>query len=462
MNKKGLVKKKYLALAIAAPWLVASGSLQALTDQEVDQRLQQYEQRIKTLEQQLQETGVSQAAPGDVQRVEKTTQRLSQKIDSISKQLADTKQRFNINGFFTAGAAYTNSPAEIVGLGLKNDPDYEADSIIGLQFQFQVNDRTDLVTQLTARGREDYSVETEWAYIRYRFTDDIVGRAGRLRMPFFMLSEFRDVGYALPWVRAPQSVYGGSPFDNYEGFDLTYNYTFGNFDGNTSILTGRSSQTNAPIDDLTINDVVGFNSSLSYGDLTFRVGFARGRITSDTLGQLGGIFPGSLMDKTARGDFGGIGARYDNGSLLVMAEAVQNRRKGALSNTRGNYLTVGYRFGDWMPNLTYMRRYTTDDSQRDKARAAIAAAVAAAPPAQQAMLAAVQTDVVGLLDANPRVSDIHAKSWIAGVRYDVMTGMAIKAEFQHVFDFEDSTGMFVGDPGGPSVNVYSLVIDTVF
>ncbi len=48
-------------------------------------------------------------------------------------------------------------------------------------------------------------------------------RLGRLPLPVFLVSDFRQVGYANTWIRPPIEVYGQVPLDNVDGLDVLYN-----------------------------------------------------------------------------------------------------------------------------------------------------------------------------------------------------------------------------------------------
>ena len=47
----------------------------------------------------------------------------------------------------------------------------------------------------------------EWLYLTYTPTTNLQIKIGKLRTPFFTMSDFSDVGFAYPWINPPQQVY---------------------------------------------------------------------------------------------------------------------------------------------------------------------------------------------------------------------------------------------------------------
>lgn len=58
---------------------------------------------------------------------------------------------------------------------------------------------------MVGRDRLDNTFENsvEWAFLKGRLFPKLIVRAGRLGVDVFMLSEYRNIGFAYPWVRPP-------------------------------------------------------------------------------------------------------------------------------------------------------------------------------------------------------------------------------------------------------------------
>ena len=154
---------------------------------------------------------------------------------------------------------------------------FAKDSLLGLQVSQEISPRFSATGQLVARGTNDFKAEAAWAYLTYHLADSAQFRMGRFRTPFFLYSDFLDVGYAQHWISAPDEVYA-LQFDSVDGMDLTYNQSFGRLDSKIQMYFG-SSQDDFTLDrqdatfDIRLREQMGVIGTLSYGWLTARASF---------------------------------------------------------------------------------------------------------------------------------------------------------------------------------------------
>ena len=130
------------------------------------------------------------------------------------------QKHFRFSGFATLGL--TKGGDE--DLGFHRDLDQEglydgdwsvsADSLLGVQMDVVVNDQFGGAVQM------ENSVE--WAFLRYRFNPDWTVRAGRIGFDLFLLSDYRNVGFAYLWTRPPVEFYAPLTFTSFDGADLTW------------------------------------------------------------------------------------------------------------------------------------------------------------------------------------------------------------------------------------------------
>ena len=84
-------------------------------------------------------------------------------------------------------------------------------------------DDAEVVLQIVARGRprqlsaDKYELNATWAYLNYKFNEQVSIKAGRILVPVYLLSQYVDVAYAYPWIKPPQEIYGGVPFPSSNG-----------------------------------------------------------------------------------------------------------------------------------------------------------------------------------------------------------------------------------------------------
>ncbi|MGP1666933.1 MAG: hypothetical protein ACTS5I_13670, partial [Rhodanobacter sp.] len=82
------------------------------------------------------------------------------------------------------------------------------DSRIGGQLDVTFNSALSATVQATAmqNAKGDFAPQLQWAFLRYKFNSHVSARVGRLGFPAYLVSDYRYVGYANPWVRAPLEV----------------------------------------------------------------------------------------------------------------------------------------------------------------------------------------------------------------------------------------------------------------
>src|SRR5690554_2645528 len=177
------------------------------------------------------------ASSASAQSTEDTLARMQQQLDSMQQQVNTAKNdRVRFNGFFSTGVAKSSNDAGFDGITEKTSV---ADlSLFALQGTFDVSDKSQAVFQLVGRGAEDWDPVVEWAYLSYRPMNNLQLRAGKMRLPLFMYSDSLEVGYAQPWARPPQSVYGPISIKSYVGADATYTMNLDNSAVTGQLFTG--------------------------------------------------------------------------------------------------------------------------------------------------------------------------------------------------------------------------------
>ena len=148
---------------------------------------------------------------------------------------------FKINGFANAGFAWVDSDETY--LFSDKDGSFNESSFMGLQMRFAPNVDVPIsfVTQLIARGRDDWNLEADWAYVNWQATEDFSINVGRVKLPVFLISEAYDVGVTYPWIAPPEEIYGFAnvPFSAMTGFSLDYNHFFDETWINAKFFMGR-------------------------------------------------------------------------------------------------------------------------------------------------------------------------------------------------------------------------------
>ncbi len=155
---------------------------------------------------------------------------------------------------------------------------WKTDSLVALQWNAKFNHQFDTVVQVVARDRFKNSFEQslEWAFVRYRPQDGLDIRVGRLGSDIFMVSDHRQVSYALKWVRPPVDYYGWLALYYFDGIDVSKRFDIGNATVNAKLFYGNTNETYPTTYDAEGAELDFYPGGLS---LTFEWGNWRGRYT---------------------------------------------------------------------------------------------------------------------------------------------------------------------------------------
>lgn len=368
-------------------------------------------------------------------------------LASLNAYAADVKVR----GYASVVAGQTLDSEDTV-YGYENSLNLKNDSLAALQFNAEISDKLSATIQTIARGRDDFEVNMEWAYLTYKFSDSLQLSGGRIRAPFYRYSDFIDVRYAIPWVSAPDTVYGFD-FPGYDGFSLVKTNSFGSWDSTVQVVYGEL-QGELPGSNLEITseDFSGISWTMVRDWLTLRLGYVTSRSSlpitqyEGLAASVNSVGQASMTDTTAledniliekdRGDFFGAALGIDYNDWLLNAEFVTYAVDDSLlAETDAYYVLVGKRIGLWTPTLTYSNQSgeVSDDIYDNVPAGPIATNF---NPVFAQVIAAGETD-----------TDLI----IASLRYDFEPGAAIKFEY---LDREEISG--------DSAGLFRIAVDVVF
>lgn len=386
------------------------------------------------------------AAPSLAQDSDQDLTRLQQQLNAMQQQLNSMRDTgVTFNGFFSTGYARASNDAGFAGVTEKTSV---ADlSLLALQGTFDVTDKSQVVMQLVGRGADDWDPQMEWAYLSHRPTNNLQLRVGKMRIPFFLYSDSLEVGYAQPWARPPQSVYGPIAVTSYVGADASYTL---NFDNSSLIATGFSGFTDEDGNsgDVQLRNIFGLNLSWTDYIWTLRAvaATAEADIDATRLGALaadnGITLPAgtTVLADGDDGNFFGLGATYDDGRWQIIGEVTRVELDGKFADTDSAYLSVGHRFGAWTPYLAFGWIESQDDDERTGAF------------------------IPGFVPES--ILNYDREEFSVGTRWDITPGVAIKADITHARGLDDGPGNlntpYMLTTNTDSTNVYTVKIDSAF
>jgi hypothetical protein len=153
------------------------------------------------------------------------------------------------SGFGTIGIVTTDSDnfgyrADFSKTGsvFKNEYDFAESTNLGIQFDIIVTDKIDVVAQAIYRDQEKLNLDTllNLAFIRYSPNTSWSFRMGRTAFDLFLLTEYRDIGYAYPWAHVPSEIYGVIPHRYLDGVDVTYNQRLNDLTFSAKLFYGKN------------------------------------------------------------------------------------------------------------------------------------------------------------------------------------------------------------------------------
>ena len=92
-------------------------------------------------------------------------------------------------GSFVVGSKDTSKGKPYAGYE-DFDFTFESDSLVGIQASGYLNDKASVTVQMVSQGKEGWDTQVDWAYVRYEVSDQFAWRLGRIRVPFYLYSDF--------------------------------------------------------------------------------------------------------------------------------------------------------------------------------------------------------------------------------------------------------------------------------
>ena len=340
-------------------------------------------------------------------------------------QAEDAGIQIKWNGVLSAGAAVTNVKPHYNEK--YNEDGSTDDTRFGITASAQLDRDWWAGAQLFSHGNGDENpsrnIELDWAYARYQPNDALAVNMGRVKYPSNLVSEYYEIGFAYPWIRPPEEFYSHTPLgpnlttEALNGVSVIFTKKLGS--GTRLALQPFLGETN--IEDGFERKMMGVKASLSADHMEVLAGY-----TSSNL-QLSSTSPrfGEANGQNLRA--WNVGFSYDR-NIVIYTEygrsALEDRPK---FDSTGAYATFGYRFGKYLPHVTY-----------------------------------------AVFD---QASGLGQKSTALGLRRELTSFSAFKFEWKRIDPDQLPTalaggarpaGLFGSMPEKSGVNLYSVAVDFVF
>ncbi len=401
----------------------------------------------------------------------------------LSVLASNSAQAIQFDGFMTAGAAMIvdiddadKGNVYIGGLGdrgITEDLTFEKDTRFGLQISSDVTDNMSVVAQILGRGDQgNFNAIIEWAYIDYEFHETTSLHVGKIKQPVYLVNDYVEVGYAYPWIRPPQEVYLlNNPLNTVNGIELLLQFSVG--PGTLSFQpylgSNRDDIPNAVDAFFEAENIYGLD--IKYSGSGYTVHASNFQCEVKTFGgfSLEGTGVGDVsVDLNGKGDCNvtAAGFNLDMANVVVYAEWTQRTTTETLSRPFGDtdayYATIGYRFGKFLPHITFA---SIDGEASTVSPGAVTITGPTTNPALGAQInfpVPIQTSIT------------------AGLRYEVNDSAALKIEYQVVDVNQDPDDLaaanepfnqinyglfntnFYQSPPQNDVGIVSVALDVIF
>jgi hypothetical protein len=404
--------------------------------------------------------------------------------------------KLRLSGFGTIGVAHSNishAPGSLPW-GFRRDASqplndggtrFDTDSLLGLQANYTVDSRFELVGQLQLERRVASAKPLDslaLAFAAWHPLPDLTIRVGRTSPDIFLLSEYRSVGFAYPWVRPNTDTYALLPIFSVDGADVAKVWDIGDVRWRAKLFVGQghTRAPNAPGDpdlDFRLTQLVGGMVSRESGGLLLRatLGRFRGGLGAQpwqpglrqALAQVQQLpIPQVAAEASALSDaidpdravltYFALGAAYEHDDWLLSGEVVRLSSKFSYASADTGYLSLGRRFGA-------MTFFGTAGAARSIRQVPATPQWAAVLTPVVGAAAAQQIQALGAGAAQATGERVDQRSFSLGMRWDLQPQVAVKVQWDRV-QVRPHGSLLWGSPGADAAqaNVASVTVDFVF
>jgi len=401
---------------------------------------------------------------------------------AISCAWAQDTSPVRISGFGTAALTWANTDKAEFGRpnqarGADQDPTTGVDSNLGLQADYTVNSWLSVTGQGLVRkdAEDDVGAELAWAFAKFKVSDEVSIRVGRMGLPVFMISDYRNVGYANTFLRPPAEMYSQVPLNSVDGADITWQHSIGDTTYTAQFAYGSTKNDIAGGASFEGRHLSALNLVAEHGPLTLRFGRADAKVTVNNQASLTNFLAtlrsagagynlpalGTLADAISvnrkKASFTSVGAGLDWNDIVVQTEYAKRKTDSYLNDTTSWYVMGGYRIGKFLPYYSHARLSIDGSVQNNVPAGCPAGYPAACAPTLGALSGVVANLKFSGIGQGEQTTDT------IGVRWDFYRSMALKAQIDRVRP-DNGPGLLIAPQAGfrGPVTVGAVALDFVF
>ena len=359
------------------------------------------------------------------------------------------------------------------------------DSRIGLQANYAINDKIELVGQGVLKDRvvsNSAKDAIEWAFLSYSPTPEFKLRIGRTSADMFLLSDYRNVGFAYLTARPNVDFYGMLPFEGLDGADLTRSWESGDANWRAKVFAGNSqyrlSNSFGSANVGSMSKSLGLVLSREKDGLLMRGTLARSNLNFD-LGDAAQMHQGlaavaqlpvpavaaqaldykrQISYRNFQVVYGSLGVSYDRDNWVLNAEAMRTQSSALpQANLKAGYFVLGRRLSDVTVYGGASGMRILADAQGTPQWATELAPYASVLGADNIR----NTQILGSTVATViNAARANQQTLTFGARWDVRPTVALKLQWDRTWAKPNASIMW--SAAGGRADVVSAVLDFVF
>lgn len=390
----------------------------------------------------------------------------------------------NVSGFGSLGVVTTDS--EQFGFRsdfskpdgvFDGDVDFEQTSKLGLQLDMIASPTIDAVVQVIYRDQQDYTLDSllNLAFVRYAPSPEWSFRAGRTAFDLFLLTEYRDIDFALPWAHVPNEIYGMIPHRFVDGGDITYSRRWRDMTMSAKVFAGESEygvtafSTEAVIP-LNLDNIIGlaldahsFNWDFAFNHTRLKFDNQQVSPLANGLAMLNQQVPGiEVIWPTAgiiaehvdvnnrEGRYTSVGGQYRFGTVTVMSELAHiDSESLAVQKVNSGYISAIYHTGqhNWYATFAFS---DADKFEVGEANEQVLSQI----PGGQELLSSARFFL--------NFYSVNQQTLSVGWRWDFHDNMSLKAQWDHTRIDDDGSTLWQPPAEALELNIPKGQVNTIF
>ncbi|MBL1275239.1 MAG: hypothetical protein COB30_004060 [Ectothiorhodospiraceae bacterium] len=223
------------------------------------------------------------------------------------------------------------------------------DTRVGLTLSTQVDESLDFAAQFQGSGKDDFVMKMDWAFANYDVSENLSLRFGKIKYPVGLYNEYIDVGYTYPWIRPPEGFYNQDIIGPnltrvaYNGFGAQFTTYSGDNEIGVNVFGGV-----VDVDDGHVNQLIGTKITFNMED-AFRIEL----VANTGIMEIEPDSPRFMMMDGERHTTYTAGFIVDMTNFMMASEFGSATMGLDMMDMTSGYVMMGYRFGDYMPHITW-------------------------------------------------------------------------------------------------------------